>query len=605
MNTESLTRDNEAKSEKVKWSKRHPILFAALVTVSNAFSFVFFIGFESIVKLDIVPILVYTILMALVYAAFRPLAKYFERDKPPFLKRTAVIAGCIAVFAVFFAAMLIFAYCVLPPVSVAPETTYVTEPRRKNGQVDYRRFLEDRILGPEELRYDNNGYRMILAAFGKVCLNPDCRIEERDIYWSEICDQFRLEPDLKPTHRLATWEIGLDRRRTEQAWKRPWTGGEFPELAFWIAEQEANLELLSDALRRERFLIVPMSLNETWGDLFMFPVRDLFRKLAYTLHCRALLHIGNDEPEEAMNDIETLYRLATILRKQVFDMDDIWNGSTIQWYANNATFYLVRDGKLDVPGLRNLHEKRRSLLGDLSRRDFALLWRIDALERMQSIASGQFFLDDDTDRGIWEKRYLIANIRLGLWNRAFRQLNDFFDRLNARLAEPGYFELEELSRAVVFAPKNDLRDGEFSKFMRIAFFGLIWKGQIGLYPWIVAEMLGGGFFLDTRQSGFDCFFRLEATDRMTELIILLELFRREHAGRYPEHLDELVKGGYIDGVPSDPFSREARPIGYRRKGVGYVLSHEGKINGQEGHRLECDPVGWGRSVTEKSRTLRE
>jgi hypothetical protein len=49
--------------------------------------------------------------------------------------------------------------------------------------------------------------------------------------------------------------------------------------------------------------------------------------------------------------------------------------------------------------------------------------------------------------------------------------------------------------------------------------------------------------------------RRETNIMLCKFVFALELYRREHDGKYPESLDEL-RNGYMDELPLDPFSQQ-------------------------------------------------
>jgi hypothetical protein len=79
--------------------------------------------------------------------------------------------GCMTYFCVaVFVLVVLFWYNMLRsvPLKIAPETTYITEPRTPDGRfVDYIAAIEQRAY-PPEMRTDDNGFRMVLRAIGPI-----------------------------------------------------------------------------------------------------------------------------------------------------------------------------------------------------------------------------------------------------------------------------------------------------------------------------------------------------------------------------------------------------------------------------------------------------
>ena len=65
------------------------------------------------------------------------------------------------------------------PPKVAPEITYITEPRTPSGLfVDYRQAIEQAMY-PPEMATDDNGYRMVMRALGPMEKTSDEYTQQR------------------------------------------------------------------------------------------------------------------------------------------------------------------------------------------------------------------------------------------------------------------------------------------------------------------------------------------------------------------------------------------------------------------------------------------
>jgi len=79
-----------------------------------------------------------------------------------------------------------------------------------------------------------------------------------------------------------------------------------------------------------------------------------------------------------------------------------------------------------------------------------------------------------------------------------------------------------------------------------------------------------------------------AEAELTRLVFALELYRKEHEGRYPATLSALCDG-YIEKVPVDPFSDDGAPMTYRVNDdrTGYLVYSVGRNRIDDGG--EYDP----------------
>jgi hypothetical protein len=82
-------------------------------------------------------------------------------------------------------------------------------------------------------------------------------------------------------------------------------------------------------------------------------------------------------------------------------------------------------------------------------------------------------------------------------------------------------------------------------------------------------------------SEFELAYRVLTERRVTATMLALELYARDHAGRLPETLKDLVPA-YLPAVPIDPLSLDSRPLGYfphRDPPAIYSVGYDGTDDG--------------------------
>ncbi len=147
--------------------------------------------------------------------------------------------------------------------TISKETTYITEPLRKDGSVDYVAALNQRFS--QGVTPENNAAVLFWKAVGPEEICPEYRdkyfqmlgippLPEKGDYFVDL-DKYvaRQKNGTKP--RDAKPEAGTQDNTWDQlslAMKRPWSQQEFPVLAEWLAANEKPLALVVEASKRPR-----------------------------------------------------------------------------------------------------------------------------------------------------------------------------------------------------------------------------------------------------------------------------------------------------------------------------------------------------------------
>jgi len=196
-----------------------------------------------------------------------------------------------------------------PDITISKQTTFLTEPTNQEGHVDYAEAINRRY--GKGVTPENNAAVLLVRAFGpqsfegtpyqKMGIEPPPK-EGR--YFVAIDDFGNV---LRERGENITDDTMLDQwgKAGDNPWKRP----QYPAVAAWIEHNRASLELIVTASRKSRFF-VPSDVPIINWDIVV--LRSSYRILI----CRAMLRLGEDRIEEAIDNLLACHRLARLFRQQ-------------------------------------------------------------------------------------------------------------------------------------------------------------------------------------------------------------------------------------------------------------------------------------------------
>jgi hypothetical protein len=199
--------------------------------------------------------------------------------------------------------------------TVSKETTFLTEPLRPDGRIDYLKAMNDRLSAG--VTPENNAAIELIEALGPVCLFEKNRREtlahlgladlpEHGDYLVSLHDFHKANhvgKDLKGNDIGEKWE---DAFFTQEglAESEPWSKREYPLLAAWIDSNERAFHLVIAGSRKSRYY-VPI-VDEQYGNLCgtaiaadIMEIRDVVR----FLRIHAMNELDAGRPEEAWHDV--------------------------------------------------------------------------------------------------------------------------------------------------------------------------------------------------------------------------------------------------------------------------------------------------------------
>ncbi|MDR1923761.1 MAG: hypothetical protein LBQ66_05235 [Planctomycetaceae bacterium] len=259
--------------------------------------------------------------------------KQIERDKTKQKQKRKIgcLNGCLPGLIVL---VLFWWYCVYsPPLRISPETTYITSPKTSDGKyVDYFLAIEERYY-PPEMETDNNGYRLIVRAFGDLVGRSGQTTDKEtgeikqnitELLRRQVYEKLGLDPDIKPTLKIESALTFLNKKEKGEKdvekkssvkfsrEKDYWTIDEFPELKEWLDANNAGIDLIGEAVRKPTFRMPLARVNENVPMIIAldsYHGYNVLREFARAVRNRADYRIGVGDIDGAIYDVMTLHYL--------------------------------------------------------------------------------------------------------------------------------------------------------------------------------------------------------------------------------------------------------------------------------------------------------
>lgn len=350
------------------------------------------------------------------------------------VKKLAIVAALILI------ARIGIEFKPRPKLQISKETTYFTGPLDKDGYVDYRAALNERL--GKGITPDSNANVLLCRAIGPTA---DGKKEKIPAEYYALLGMEELPPDgdyfiqletyLTTRAKLDLQEVAAVTQQQQHARQRVWRETDFPHLAAWLAVNEKPLALAIEASQRSDYFnpLVGARSDEEPGMLMLVPLRCVYEcvKLSRALATRAMLHLGKGEFDAAWQDLLACHRLGRLIARGPTTIAALV-GIVIDGVACAAdAAYLERAaGKhalsrlIDLQGLPPFPP-----LAD----KFDLYERMEYLESVQLISRGKVSLnglDEPAKKPTAVELWALNKID---WNPALRNGNQWYDRVVALL----------------------------------------------------------------------------------------------------------------------------------------------------------------------------
>lgn len=512
--------------------------------------------------------------------------RYDDPQPPRPLYRNPVCWG-VAVLVCWMCVPLLLAKF---PARITPETHFITEPRKPNGQVDYYTPLLEQyaemfkdpeqngmrdllqMFGPTILTYTNNpespDYHIVPLTYAKLDLLLDTKPEfpdynfmfanwlrehlpkDDDTYMDVSIlktspeDYMRTEfdePESLSDPKMGEYVLSfyIDFHLTQ-----PWKDEEHPLAAEWLKENDPILDRVAAAVRKPYLMPYHFSAEDTFIHT-EWPIRIHSFVKSYQIRAAHSLEIG--EEEKALEDVRTIFLVGQHLQKASYWFY-VFEGNISALDACQTLRIALKSGKLSPQGL----EKATALLDEVLKfQSQQPTWR-EMSERFkyEDFALLQSQISD------WQ-----STPELFFWERNEK---DFLEEKTVRKTFHKIITsfMEREGNTETFIPleahERFLQDLEKE-------YTSLWNE-----PW---RLLTGTFFRSWASrklawnfaESFDVywirFFYFQNRMMANQLRIAAELERYKlQNGAYPETLAEL---GLPQEVLVDPFSPTKEPLKYR------------------------------------------
>jgi hypothetical protein len=458
---------------------------------------------------------------------------------------------------------LFLAFAEPPKITIGKETTYITEPLRADGIVDYLGAANAKLatidpkdnaavllvqaFGPEVLPKNGSQeyFRLLRCAkppTGEVCFDDIEQLMER-----------KLGRKLKQGDVVPLDEYGVCSRA-------PWKAAEHPLYAELLKVNEKPLQLVVEASRRP-ILATPFP---SGGDPpIMAPTEDPFsdhsRMVARLLKMRCMLRAGEGDLEGAFADIDVCYRLAMLLGGSAPDPRRAI-AVAIRGSAFAAEEQMLKAGNFSLTVLR---ERARLIAAQPPTIDAGkCITHWDRMWVLNSIINAQvdFRRRPDADKKQFQFFPIAPLGTSAELERGLRTVNQFYDGLAECFNHPNrserccrlmQYEADLAAKAGKTVKSKEEKAHEALKFMaefphppKTFQEGIDWICEMSFTSVNSVEEMSAGDL---------------ARQRVTVLALLLAA-RKLESGKYPERLD-AKELGVASEMTVDPFTE--KPFHYR------------------------------------------
>jgi hypothetical protein len=203
-----------------------------------------------------------------------------------------------------------------PLFTISPETTVIDGPLTTYGTIDYVAHLNERYS--EGVTTENNAVVLLCEALGPAIFEDAAR--ER---FFELLGTAAPPAEGEYIVGLRDFANCVDASDSQRAYEdlfaqfeeargRPWTANEFPELAEWVAINEAPLSVVASASLRPRYYSPLVSTPENQLSRVQLDLEQSVMSLSGVLTARAMLRMGAHDIDGAIDDALCAFRLGRL-----------------------------------------------------------------------------------------------------------------------------------------------------------------------------------------------------------------------------------------------------------------------------------------------------
>ena len=488
-------------------------------------------------------------------------------------------------------------------------TTYVDGPLNDAGWVDFPRLVNDRFKKIDPA--DN-------AAIDFLRMYGDFRLYYPPDRTKRFFDLLGVAEDTIPREATAVGSSPYcfdGDRMVESAIRQidaavyggAWTEDRLPVAKQWLDDALPHIEGIDRALDKPHFAI-PLVQRQpdsvVFGNPYRFTVEQARQKIGYLLWSHVNLLVGQRKMPEAYRALRRLQRLARVRWPYPTTSTNFYNSIIEDYAARAATTYLsspelTREmARTFLDDLNKLKPTARAVDSLLSERlteisivcESARSWRQNSIERFFGYGALDAFETsqkqrlekeelDETEQKPFCVRAPAEQID---WDEVLRRINKRHDRRVAlhqmadtveryRQAKLTDNEIDTMQYTFHFANEADFEAAVSKDYESAA--KMLTEDVHALYADLSA--------LDGTAVAIEFLARIDMD--LTKLTAAFRLFELEN-GRFPKSLDELVQGGFINAIPTDPYS--GKPFKMQKVGDETVLYSVGSNQVDDGGDID-------------------
>jgi hypothetical protein len=491
-------------------------------------------------------------------------------------------------------------------ITVSKETTYITEPLRPDGYVDYVAAINGRLS--KGVTPENNAAVPLWKAVGPNEIEKDCRnkyfqtlgiapLPEKGNYFVEL-DKY-VEEQNQRKHPEDAWkysdEFEANWGRLDLAMKQPWSDEEYPTLAEWLMTNEGPLTLAVEASRRPRYYepAVVGAAEGPMGTLLQALEpgrlglhthfgRSMDRRigLARALVARAMLRIGEGKVDGAWEDLLACHRLARLVGQGPTLIDALL-AMSMDGMACFGDQAFLHHANLNASGLAKMQDEL-ARLAPMPR----IADKVDLGERFMFLDAASATARDGLScirklMGAWDSE---SNLNLLLdilghmvidWDVVLRLGNAHYEQVNAAYRRATW---SERKRTLATLDDDMRKTAESARD-----FGSLVQSIFDNPRISISERFGHAFvflfgWYSSGCNDIEC--RAIIRFELDQLAFVLAAYRAEHHS-YPARLADLTPK-FTAKLPKDPFADG--DLHYKREGSGYLLYSVGPNAKDDGGR---------------------
>lgn len=498
------------------------------------------------------------------------------------------------------------------PIRISKETTRISGPLRKDGNVDYLAAINKE--GSQGVTPANNAAVPIWQAFGRQELVPELvpeyfrRLgmtpppEEGEYYidLEEFLEQEHLASGGEDTVVALSAVRDKATRLFDDVMSGPWSEKKYPQVVRWLKRNERTLKMAHEASRRTHYYMPYITGGEEQEEeeevslvMMLLPGAVHGRTMARLLLIDGFGHIGSGTLQKAREDFLACHRLGRVCSKGGTLIEGLV-GNAIDGIAIRGEIALVEHGGLSVDELRSYQQQLDQLAPFASMVEkITVLERYLFLDVAQNLARrGPAVFREIGLENNANASPLLESVGRGLfsalvdWNIVMEMGNDAYDRIEKIGAIKSLSErekkFEEFEKEIQEMARHAGNAGALAQ-------QLLLKGKN--VRQVVSEQMGSiliALLLPSVTRAVDVPERGMMNTQMAQTAMGLSMFHKQH-GRYPARLGELVPV-FIKKVPIDIYSE--KPVRYIQQGDGFYLYSVGRNHEDDGGKSQDDmPAG--------------